>query len=224
MKKIFALLLTVIMVFSLAACGDDAKKDDKKEDNGVVDKKDDEKKEVSLVGDWTGDFEVPGMDTNIPIDEEVSIKLPDPKFVLNLSFTATTASFSIDRSSVEKYVNDCAKAYKEQMTAYLQSLCDEAGVTMDDFIEGVGYESLDQFLDYSLEQGGFGDSMIESINSELDGASFKDVPYTYDGSKIILKSDDVEDEITVKSLTADKLVGEFDFGEGVGVQEITFKK
>ena len=126
LQKILALLLALMMVFALAACGGDDSE-----------KKDEESAEPTLVGQWNSHSTVP-FDSGI---KESNLKLAA---VMQYDFRADgTAYISVDEDSMRRHLKDQESALKAALaaiaddvdTAYTQ-YCDELLETLSQNVDG----------------------------------------------------------------------------------------
>ncbi len=186
MKKLLSLLLALMMVFALAACGesDGGKDDDDEEEEGPV----------SIIGTWEGTMEFTGEDMgleDLDIEYEVDFEIT---FDEDGTCCAVIDEKDMEEFSIELTIQmlyetlggeDEAEAYMEE--EYGMS-CKEYA---EDEIEGsFSEDDLEEECDYTYEDGVL----------ELDG---EELECTIKGSKMTLEGDSEflgieDDSITLK--------------------------
>ena len=113
MKRILALLLAVVMIFALAACGNDNAKGDDKDDKGG-EKVDDRPLSEKIVGKWTTTISMSGVKMQLPtFDGALEMKV-------EYTFNADgTGSAKLDVEAYEANVESNRKAIGEAFAQML---------------------------------------------------------------------------------------------------------
>ncbi len=175
MKKFLALLLALVMVFALAACGgngDDSGKGDKKE---------------GIVGAWTFTYEMDGEDMGLE-DYKGTVDL-----VCNVEFDKDgTCVCTMDMDAMEDVFDDLRKDMVDYMVEMLydelgkddaEEYCEEEfGMSCKEYCE----ENIDQIVD---------EMMAEFEDLEEEGA------YTYEDGVLELDGEELECKINGDKMT-----------------------
>lgn len=160
LSKLLALLLALVMVFSLAACGADGEDKENTDDTGsaVVDNND-EKQEPSaeemIAGEWQSRFDLSdamnlmmaasmgdiSLIPNTEVYMDLTFKFADEKFVMTMA---------VDQDSIEAYM----AALADNMVDYMYTAYEAQGVTKD-------------VLDAQIEDA-YGMTMKEYVNAMME--------------------------------------------------------
>ncbi len=182
MKKLFALLLAMIMVFALCACSDS-----------------DAGEEKTIVGEWTTKIDIadilvqcPGFDT---LDEDLQEIVMPKKVMAKLTFEFEedgTASMTMHgKDAVEKWLDQAA----DNLTDYMENIVKEQGGSMEAVEDFYGM-SLDEYFAELLEEA------VEDVADTLDVSS--EGEYKLEGDKLYLGSDGRFDKPFVIDFTGDE--------------------
>lgn len=189
MKKLIALLLTLVLVMSLFAACDSGKKKDKDDD-------DDETTEATDVVS-TDDVVKPIVD---PTDDNSGNAVPKPypgadssnegldgTWVANIALSELTGDTSMPDGEVEfKLVinGDNAEmsadedALKAALSAMIEATCEASGMTVEDFYAAMDMtedEFMDQYIQEFSQSGSVSDFTITEIDDDtinVDGIEF----------------------------------------------------
>ena len=165
MKKwltaLLCVLLTLAMVLSLAACGEDTKKkrssddddedDEKTSENGDVDEDEDEDKEPEqeepktdaelIVGRWEAYADLGKQSTAMYQAMGMDLTLPSAKVKMTLTFGEDGSYKAVyDEEEMDSAALRCGEAL-------IDELADLYGMSADEFLEESGYRSRDEFLE-----------------------------------------------------------------------------
>lgn len=215
MKKVLAMLLAIVMVVALCACGnqnnnntlpnnttaatgdtttDDGKTEDKDDE---ADSKDDDAE--SIIGEWSGKMDLAamlGLDGE-DVDEELEWVVPvDLDVIITMEFDDEECTLTIEAEDAfaeweEQAINNFAELLKEELEANdssVEEFEEEAGMSLEEYAEKEVLSEID-----------FEDTLSGSDSGE----------YTLDGDELYFGDDDY---YTVK-LTSSKLTFE-DYSEG----------
>jgi len=167
MKKLLALLLALVMVFALAACGNDASNyddddddDDDEKTSQTDDKKDDEEEEKTdadlIVGKWAvatniGELMNAGIAQSLG-DESLSSDV-EMLLMMTMEFGEDgefTFALEADQDSIDDYMADM----KQNMLDYMYQMAEDQGTDKEAFEEAfeTQYEmTLEEYVDSVLE-------------------------------------------------------------------------
>ena len=203
MKKFLALLLALVMVISLCACGSN---EETKEDNGqagVVENNqgstnEGEKEEPTIVGKWSSELDfsnimalVPGLDE---LDDDMKEIMMPKNLSMKINFEfkdSGTASISVEaKAAVEEYVEQVTS----NLTDYLANALEDQGISVADF-ETLSGMSLEDYVSTMMdEQVG---TMVEDLATQLDASN--EGEYKFEGDKLYLGENGVfDDYLTIK--------------------------
>jgi len=186
LKILIALLLSLVMVFSLVACGDDSgngRDDDRDEENEEnVEDVDDYTVAQLVVGDWEAKVDITDY-----IVERFADQLDDEDdadcFKFGKMYAEISMSFSKDGEvEMEVSVDDAIKTFKKGLKNGLVDYAEEVGVDLEE-IDGNEDELVESMLDMlSLEDfnsSNSDDYMIDGDEIVIDGegceVDFEDV-------------------------------------------------
>ena len=229
MKKLLALLLAIVMIFTLCACGnndDDDEDDDKKgsqvqdDDKNAEDEDDDKKsddevedseeEDEGIVGKWTGKLdlwklteatlELLGTDE---IDDALLDAMKDMYNGVDLTIT-----FTFDEDGEVTIKQDIEKAFEE----LIKNLIDNPDILVDYMVvtlEASGATEDDFEEHYGMTVSDYVDSMIESGEiydyfGEQENVTVT-VDYTFDGEDVIMTDQYGKDEILTVDLDGNKM-------------------
>ncbi len=218
MKKLLALLLALLMVFTLCACGknEDSDKADNgnqgttvQDDNSVPDgtatndsSKDDEGKEETIVGKWTGKLDMWGV-TEIVLensDEKLDDALVEAmerlykgvtvKLTLEFDEAGEVAMTQALSAATEDLV-DNIEENPDILVDYLTAMLEAEGVTPEDFaaVEGVSVEDyVEQLCDSDQISSFFGEAEDMTLSLE----------YKLSGNKLSMVDGSTEEIFTIE--------------------------
>ena len=214
MKKLLALLLAVVMLFALAACGD----------SGAVKDEDPPKtttapvEEDTLEGEWVTTLAVTGeMMGADGLDTEVAI-------TLMVRFDEDTYTMYVDQDALE----DSIDAFVEDMTDFMIDMVYdglmESGMSKEEAdamfemsygmtVEEYCVETVEE-LDLQGELGSMNEEMEEAGDYTVDGDTLtlisedEEVEYTFvlDGDKLTLSSEDEDFLDTLEQFQLEEMV------------------
>lgn len=204
MKRILALLLAVVMIFSLAACGNDNAKGDDKDDKGG-EKVDDRPLSEKIVGKWTTTIRMSGVKMQLPtFDGALEMKV-------EYTFNADgTGSAKLDVEAYEANVEANRKAIGE---AFAQMLINQLGSR--DAAENATKTQMNMTL------AEYGDYAVDQLKTSMPDLN-KDGEWSMEGDQLTMADED--GTITV-SINGDTMTwtGD-DLEENLGSKTVEFKR
>jgi hypothetical protein len=206
MKKLLALLLALVMVFTLFACSNDSgKKDDDDDDKSSAATEDTRPLSEKIVGNWTGVVSMTGEMMEMPaFTGKLEMKL-------NLTMNADgTASISVDKT-----------AYAASIEKNRQGLAD-AFVQM--WIEAFGGRDAAEATiqqNYSMSMEEYAQVCVDEAKSSVPDMN-EDSKWTLTGDKLNLGEE--EDDITVSVEGNTMTWSGGSFAENMGADSITFTR
>lgn len=208
MKKLLALLLALVMVFTLCACGNNSNSGNSGKESEV----EKEEKEETIVGKWVGEIDLTDILTEYADFDGLEKEIRDIVTPRNIGIKITfkfkedgTASVSADVvSALEDYIDQTT----DNMTDYLKDMLKDEDLTEQDFEDAYGMplktyisQMMDEMLGEQLE------AMEEEFSVDSEGE------YKLEGNKLYLGEDgefedyfkiDLDgDELTFKSYSGD---------------------
>lgn len=172
MKRILALLLAVVMIFALAACGNDDDKGDDKDGKGG-EKVDDRPLSEKIVGSWTTTISMSGVKMQLPtFDGAVEMKV---EYTFN---DDGTGSSKLDVEAYKASVESNRKAIGE---AFAQMLINQVG-SRDEAENAIKTQ-----MNMTLAE--YGDYAVDQLKTSMPDLS-KDGEWSMEGDQLTMADDD----------------------------------
>ena len=230
MKRLFTFALILVMVLSLSSCallgignssGGKTQENPEAENElsdlikGLTDalNSSDEK---DILGTWSKE---------ISMEDEIFDELDDEDIRNYFDFSGITltllltfdeegeCTFGVDPDSIEAMVPKLLTALKSGFTKYIAAVAEEYGMSADELLEAMEYDSVEEFTEDVFDVDEFSELMEDLYEESTSDYEFKN-------GKLYIDDDDVDYEISGSSLTL-TIDG---FEDIFGTDRVTFKK
>ena len=192
LKRLFALLMAVAMVFCLAACGGDA-------ETGVEEKEKNVKK--TLVGDWEAEVDLSDMMAEMLADElGMEIDVDDFAITMALTFEDDGTFKAEMKADWEEAVEDLVDNIWDYI---LETTAEEAGMSVSE---------VEELME---EQGVTKDMLMEEVDMEDIMGDLEEKitgEWVLDGDKLYMAEENPEDE--------EPVIIDFDGGDVFTIEEM----